>query len=202
MFNFLIQGILGFISLMDNFIHDIGLTVIFFTIILKILLLPIEFLAFKEEQKIKKIQPKIKEILQNYKDNLEKQVNLLNKLYQEEKYNPFFTITIQFLPLPIYLGFFFALNYLLKSQEINFLFLGLIDLTQKNPFFVLAILILQFLSLKDLPKEQKNFSLFLMGLIIIILFQFPALFSLYWLTNLILTLLERKIFTKFEKVFI
>jgi YidC/Oxa1 family membrane protein insertase len=202
MFNFLIQGILGFISLMNNFIHDIGLTVIFFTIILKILLLPIEFLAFKEEQKIKKIQPKIKEILQNYKNNLEKQVNLLNKLYQEEKYNPFFTITIQLLPLPIYLGFFFALNYLLKSQEINFLFLGLIDLTQKNPFFVLLILILQFLALKDLPKEQRNFSLFLMGLIIVILFQFPALFSLYWLTNLILTLLERKMFAKFEKVFI
>jgi membrane protein insertase Oxa1/YidC/SpoIIIJ len=123
----------------------------------------------------------------------------LTQLYKEENYNPFFTMFIQFLPLPILFGIFFALNLLLKTPNLNLFFLGNINLAQRNIFLVLAIILLQILSLKDIPKEQRNFSLILFGLIILVLFQFPALFSLYWLTNLILTLLERKFFPKLNQ---
>ncbi len=202
MFNFLAQGFLGFIFWINNFFQDFGLTIIFFTLILKIALLPIEFLAFLEEEKIKRLRPKINEILKEYKNNFQKQAEALTQLYKEEKYNPFFTILVQFLPLPIFFGIFFALNLLLKTPNIDLFFLGNIDLAQRNVFLVLAIILLQALSLKNLPKEQRNISLIFFGLIVIVLFQFPALFSLYWLTNVILTLLERQIFTKFNQILV
>ena len=122
------------------------------------------------------------------------------QLYKEEKYNPFLTILIQFLPLPIFLGVFFALNFLLKTPNLDLSFLKIIDLSQRNIFLILVIILFQFLSLNQLPKEQRNFSLIFFGLIILILFQFPALFSLYWLINIILTLLERHFFPKFTQV--
>jgi YidC/Oxa1 family membrane protein insertase len=199
MFNFLAQGFLGFIFWLNNFFQDFGLTIIFFTLILKIVLLPIEFLAFLEEEKLKKLRPKIVEVLKKYKNDINKQAEILTQLYKEENYNPFFTMFIQFLPLPILFGIFFALNLLLKTPNLNLFFLGNINLAQRNIFLVLAIILLQILSLKDIPKEQRNFSLILFGLIILVLFQFPALFSLYWLTNLILTLLERKFFPKLNQ---
>jgi YidC/Oxa1 family membrane protein insertase len=199
MFNFLAQGFLGFIFWLNNFFQDFGLTIIFFTLILKIVLSPIEFLAFLEEEKLKKLRPKIAEALKKYKNDIHKQAEILTQLYKEENYNPFFTMFIQFLPLPILFGIFFALNLLLKTPNLNLFFLGNINLAQRNIFLVLAIILLQILSLKDIPKEQRNFSLILFGLIILVLFQFPALFSLYWLTNLILTLLERKFFPKLNQ---
>jgi len=200
MFNFLAQGFLGFIFWLNNFFQDFGLTIIFFTLILKIVLLPIEFLVFLEEEKLKRLRPKIAEALKKYKNDIHKQAEILTQLYKEENYNPFFTMFIQFLPLPILFGIFFALNLLLKTPNLNLFFLGNINLAQRNIFLVLAIILLQILSLKDMPKEQRNFSLILFGLIILVLFQFPALFSLYWLTNLILTLLERKFFPKLNQV--
>jgi YidC/Oxa1 family membrane protein insertase len=202
MFNFLAQGFLGFIFWINNFFQDFGLTIIFFTLILKIALLPIEFLAFLEEEKIKRLRPKINEILKEYKNDFQKQAEALTQLYKEEKYNPLFTMLVQFLPLPIFFGIFFALNLLLKTPNLNLFFLGNINLAQRNVFLVLAIILLQALSLKNLPKEQKNISLIFFGLIVIVLFQFPALFSLYWLTNIIFTLLERQIFTKFNQVLV
>jgi YidC/Oxa1 family membrane protein insertase len=200
MFNFLAQGFLGFIFWLNNFFQDFGLTIIFFTLILKIVILPIEFLAFLEEEKMKRLRPKINEVLKKYKNDFQKQAEALTQLYKEENYNPLFTMLIQFLPLPIFFGIFFALNLLLKTPNLNLFFLGNINLAQKNVFLVLAIILLQALSLRNLPKEQKNFSLILFGLIILVLFQFPALFSLYWLTNIILTLLERQFFPKFNQV--
>jgi YidC/Oxa1 family membrane protein insertase len=200
MFNFLAQGFLGFIFWLNNFFQDFGLTIIFFTLILKIVLLPIEFLAFLEEEKMKRLRPKINETLKKYKNDFQKQAEALTQLYKEENYNPLFTILIQFLPLPIFFGIFFALNLLLKTPNLSLFFLGNINLAQKNIFLVLAIILLQVLSLRNLPKEQRNFSLIFFGLIILVLFQFPALFSLYWLTNIILTLLERQFFPKFNQV--
>jgi YidC/Oxa1 family membrane protein insertase len=168
-------------------------------LILKIVLLPIEFLAFLEEEKMKKLRPKITETLKKYKNDFQKQAEVLSHLYKEENYNPLFTMLIQFLPLPIFLGIFFALNLLLKTPNFNLFFLGNINLAQSNIFLVLAIILFQALSLRNLPKEQRNFSLILFGLIILVLFQFPALFSLYWLTNIILTLLERQLFFRLIK---
>jgi YidC/Oxa1 family membrane protein insertase len=200
MLNFLAQGFLGFIFWLNNFFQDFGLTIIFFTLILKIVILPIEFLAFLEEEKMKRLRPKINEVLKKYKNDFQKQAEVLTQLYKEENYNPLFTMLIQFLPFPIFFGIFFALNLLLKTPNLNLFFLGNINLAQRNVFLVLAIILLQALSLRNLPKEQRNFSLIFFGLIILVLFQFPALFSLYWLTNIILTLLERQFFPKFNQV--
>jgi len=200
MLNFLAQGFLGFIFWLNKFFQDFGLTIIFFTLILKIVILPIEFLAFLEEEKMKRLRPKINEVLKKYKNDFQKQAEVLTQLYKEENYNPLFTMLIQFLPLPIFFGIFFALNLLLKTPNLNLFFLGNINLAQRNVFLVLAIILLQALSLRNLPKEQRNFSLIFFGLIILVLFQFPALFSLYWLTNIILTLLERQFFPKFNQV--
>ncbi|GIW65117.1 MAG: membrane protein insertase YidC [Candidatus Parcubacteria bacterium] len=195
--DFLNTGILGFIYWLNNFFNDFGLTIIFFTIILKIILAPIDFLAFLEELKLQKLRPKIKEIMKIAKNDIQKQAELLTEVYKKENYNPFFTMAIQFLPLPILFSIFFSLNKIAKNNALDLTFLNSIDLGQKNFFLSTAVGIVQFLTILNLPDDQKKIALFLFGLIIIILYQFPAILNLYWLINLIFTLIERVIFKKY-----
>lgn len=194
--DFLNNGILGFIYWLNGFFNDFGLTIIFFTLILKLILAPIDFLAFIEELKLQRLRPKIKEIMKTAKNDIQKQAELLTEIYQQEKYNPFFTITIQFLPLPILFSIFFALNKIVKNSSLNLLFLNSIDLGQRNFFLSTAVGAIQFLTILSLPADQRKIALIFFGLIVVILYQFPALLNLYWLINLILTIGERVMFKK------
>lgn len=199
MFNFLSQGFLGFIFWLNNFLNDFGFVVIIFTIILKIILSPFEFFAFLEEKKIQRIRPQINEIIKKNKNDFLKQAEELNKLYKNEKYNPFLSIFFQFLPLPIFISIFVALNQLLKIKNINLFFLGFIDLTKTNIYLALGVIVFQFLFIFNLGKEQRKFAFLFFGLMVIVLIKFPAIFNLYWLTNLILSFIQRQIFQLFEK---
>lgn len=201
MFDFLNQGFLGFIFWLNSFFNDFGITIIVFTFVLKIVLAPIDFLSFLEELKLQRIRPKIQETIKKYKNDFQKQAEALTQIYKEENYNPLFTMFIQFLPLPILFSIFFALKNIISNKNLNLIFLQSVDLTQKNFSLILAVIIFQFLTILNLPKDQRKFSFFIFGFIILVLAQFPALFSLYWLVNLILTFLERQIFRFYQVKF-
>lgn len=197
--DFLNTGILGFIYWLNNFFNDFGITIIIFTFVLKSVMLPLDFLAFLEELKLQRLRPKIKEIMKIAKNDIQKQAELLTEAYKQEKYNPFFTMTIQFLPLPILFSIFFALNKIAQNSSLNLLFLNSIDLGQRNFFLSSAVGIVQFLTILNLPVDQRRVALIFFGLIVVILYQFPALLNLYWLVNLILTILERAVFKALNK---
>lgn len=201
MFEVLNQGLLGFIFWLNSFFNDLGIALIVFTIVLKIVLAPIDFLAFLEELKLQRIKPKIQEAIKKYKNDFQKQAEFLTQIYKEENYNPLFTMFIQFLPLPILFSVFFVLKSLLVNKNLNLFFLNTVDLAQKNYYLIFAVALLQFLTILNLPQEQRKTAFFFFGLIVIILAQFPALFNLYWLINLLLTLLERQVFRLYQVKF-
>jgi YidC/Oxa1 family membrane protein insertase len=117
MFNFLAQGFLGFIFWLNNFFQDFGLTIIFFTLILKIVLLPIEFLAFLEEEKMKRLRPKINEVLKKYKNDFQKQAEVLTQLYKEENYNPLFTMLDSIFTFANFLWHLFCFKSFIKNSK-------------------------------------------------------------------------------------
>ena len=76
-----------------NFIYEIvnnyGLAIIIFSLILKILLLPISISQQKTLKKSQKMQEKTREIQEKYKGNQEKINTEMIDLYKREKMNPF-----------------------------------------------------------------------------------------------------------------
>lgn len=76
-----------------NFIYEIvnnyGLAIIIFSVILKILLLPISISQQKTLKKSQKMQEKTREIQEKYKGNQEKINTEMIELYKREKMNPF-----------------------------------------------------------------------------------------------------------------
>ncbi|MER3570365.1 MAG: hypothetical protein C4348_02070 [Patescibacteria group bacterium] len=195
MINFLGEKFLGFIYFLNSFLNDLGLSVILFTFLLKLSLLPLDYFIFLEEIKIRRLKPEIDKITKEYKNDVIKQAEKLTELYKKEKFNPFLNLVLQLVPLPILISIFFVLQKIIKENK-NIYFLGLIDLSQKNLFLFLLTLLFQFLSifLIKTPNNQKKFQILFLVLISIIIFNFPSLFMLYWLINTILFLLERKLF--------
>ena len=195
MINFLGEKFLGFIYFLNSFLNDLGLSVILFTFLLKLSLLPLDYLIFLEEIKIRRLKPEIDKITKEYKNDVIKQAEKLTELYKKEKFNPFLNLVLQLVPLPILISIFFVLQKIIKENK-NIYFLDLIDLSQKNLFLFLLTLLFQFLGifLIKIPNNQRNVQILFLVLISIIIFNFPSLFMLYWLVNIILFLLERKLF--------
>lgn len=162
-----------------NFIpgHDFGIAIILTTIALKSFLIPLSKKQIESQRKMQELQPKIKALQQQYKNDKEKQTKALMAFYKENNANPFSGC----LPLIIQLVFLIAIyrviinisgsgfvvnpsdlyTFIPNPGEINHLSLQIIDLTK--PSYVLAILsaVAQYFQTKMLlqspllpPKEQ------------------------------------------------
>ena len=98
-----------------NFIYEIvqnyGIAIIIFSVLIKLLMLPISIKQQKTMKKTTKIQIKIKELQAKYKNNPEKLNQEMMELYQKEKMSPFsgcFSAIAQIILL-------FAVFYLVRS---------------------------------------------------------------------------------------
>lgn len=88
-----------------------GLAIIIFTVIIKLILLPLTVKQYKSTAKMQVIQPQIQEIQKRYKNDKEKLNQELMKVYQENKVNP----AGGCLPLLIQMPILFSLFYVLRE---------------------------------------------------------------------------------------
>lgn len=84
--------------------------IIIFTIVVKLLLLPMTHAQNRSMKSMQEIQPKIDEIKKKYPNNQEKQSQLTMQLYQEHKINPMMGCLPLLIQLPILFGLFRVLR--------------------------------------------------------------------------------------------
>ena len=65
-----------------------GLTIIVFTIIIRLIILPLYAAQLKSSQRMMEVQPKIKEIQTKYAGDTQKINEKMQELYSQEKINP------------------------------------------------------------------------------------------------------------------
>ncbi|NLZ47664.1 MAG: YidC/Oxa1 family membrane protein insertase [Clostridiales bacterium] len=91
--------------------YTYGFSIILFTLIIKVLLLPINIKQAKSQAKMQEIQPKLQEIQNKYKNDPQKQQAELAKLYQESGASPLGGC----LPLLIQMPIFIAMYALIRE---------------------------------------------------------------------------------------
>ena len=126
------MGIFGFIAdPLGDFMYFIynnmafknyGIAIILFTVIIKLILLPLTVKQMKSTTKMQEIQPKIQELQKRYKNDKQKLNEEMMKLYQENKVNPMGGCLPLLVQMPILISLFQVfrnpLLYMLnKSQE-------------------------------------------------------------------------------------
>lgn len=145
------QPILNLLVSLYNIFGDLGLAIIFLTIIIKIILFPLSKKSIKSQKALQELQPKISELKLKYKDDKQGMSIALMALYKENKVNPFSSCLPLIIQLPFFIAIFrvfqdgFAQNHLdllypfIKNPEIiNTFTFGILDLSKRS--IVLAIL--------------------------------------------------------------
>lgn len=102
--------------------HNFGLALIIFTVIIRLLLWPLVRKQLHQAKLMRNIQPELKRIAKEAKGNRQKQSQMQMELYKERGINPFGSIGVALLQLPILIGLYSGLQKVIhdKHQIIDF----------------------------------------------------------------------------------
>jgi len=151
--------------------YNLGWAIIILTIIIRLILFIPQQRALQSQRKLQEIQPRIKKLQEQYKDNQQMLAQQTFALYKEYKVNPFGSCLPLLIQLPILIALFFVIqnglnpdnvfllyqplkNFDLSLIDVNFL--GLLNLT-KNEIYVLPLTVaaLQFIQMKLSTARRK-----------------------------------------------
>ncbi|MFA5934798.1 MAG: YidC/Oxa1 family membrane protein insertase [Candidatus Paceibacterota bacterium] len=163
----LYNGLVIFINIVPW--HNVGLAVVLFTILIKIILFPLSQKSVKTQFEMKLIEPELNEIKLKYKDNKQLQAEKTMLLYKERGINPFSGIFLMIIQLPVLIALYqIFLRGGLPNIDLNLIysFIGVPDLINMNLFginiadksilFAFFAAISQFLQMQiTLPKAKK-----------------------------------------------
>lgn len=185
-----------------------GLAIILVTILLRILLWPLSHKMFINSERMKAIQPKIKQINEKYKkiplnDPRRKKMNEeLMKVYSEHGVNPLSGCLPMLVQLPILFGFYRLLSVAIELRGAPFI-LWIKDLSRPDPYLITPILmgismiLQQKLSPTTVdPKQQRLTYIFS----VVFTFMFANAQSglvLYWLFNNVLSILQQQFYHRY-----
>ncbi len=158
--------------------QDLGLAVIAFTVLVRIILFPLNSQAFRAQKKLQLLQPKLQELQKRLQNNKEKQVSETLALYKTEGVSPFAGLLPMLIQIPLLVALyqiFFVFgaknglqaahlqllySFVPSPGEINPLFFGVVNLsTDWIASAVLAVVAgaLQFIQTRQaLPQKSSS----------------------------------------------
>jgi YidC/Oxa1 family membrane protein insertase len=93
--------------------HNFGLAIIIFTILVRLLMWPLVRKQLHHAKAMRQLQPEMKKIKAAAKGDRQKESKLVMELYKEREINPFASIGIVLLQLPILIGLYYAIRRLI-----------------------------------------------------------------------------------------
>jgi len=100
-------------------LHNYALSLVFFTIVYKLILLPLSIKQMKSAQLMQELQPELQRIQERYKHDREKLQEEQMKFYQEKNYNPASGCLPMLIQLPIIIALFYVIrmpmSYMLET---------------------------------------------------------------------------------------
>src|SRR3989344_8266526 len=126
--------------------QDLGIAIILLTLIVKLILFPLTHKALKTQRVMKELEPEIKKIQTDNKDNKEEQARKLMDLYRAHGINPFSGFFGLFIQLPILIALYqiFWKGLSVIPEGVNTVFLGFIPLTEASVGMAAIAAIAQF----------------------------------------------------------
>lgn len=117
--DFVVQPIFNLLVLIYALVpgHNFGLSLIIFTIIIRLLLWPLVKKQLHQAKAMKRLQPEIKKIKKATKGNRQKESMMLMELYKERGINPFATIPTLIAQLIILIGLYSGLLKVIRDPH-------------------------------------------------------------------------------------
>lgn len=187
--------------------QDFGLAIIALTIVIRLLLTPLFIKAQHAQKKLGLLQPEIKKVQEQHKNNKEAQGKAMMELYAAHQVNPFSGCLMMLLQLPILIALFGVFQGSFKPENLSYLYsfiqnpgtlnplsFGILDLSKGNIYLGAVAALSQYwqskLTLVALPSaaEKGEFTkvlqwqtlYFLPALVLFWSYSLPSALTLYW----------------------
>ena len=190
------HGVLLLFTFLNKYIHNYGLVIILFSILVKIVVFPLTRKSYESMHAMQQLSPKMAEIRAKYKDDQEKMNKKIMNLYKENKVNPLGGCFPMLLQMPIFWALFIVFRTTIELRGEPFMF-WITDLSLADPYLVLpglmavTMLIQQRAQLKD-PK-QRPMALMMPAVLFFVFKSFPAGLILYWTLFNVLSVLQTEL---------
>ncbi len=97
--------------------HDIGISIIIATCVVKFFLLPLNISALRTQYAMKRLEPEMNKIKEVQKTKPQEASKMMIDLYKKEKVNPFSSLFVVILQIPIFFALYFVFSAGLKADS-------------------------------------------------------------------------------------
>ena len=196
----LLKGIIeSMLVFMHNLTGNFGLAIIGVTILMKIILLPLTFKQDKSMKSMKKLQPELEKLKEQYKGDSKMLNQKTMELYQKNKVNPAGGCLPLLVQLPILWALFGVLRGGIVPQDSTFLWM---ELVKPDPYYILPVLngVVSFVQQKVMGSsdnpQMKNMMYMFPIMMVFISYKMPAGLQVYWLTSSLAGVIQQYLIMK------
>ncbi|ABB14148.1 MULTISPECIES: YidC/Oxa1 family membrane protein insertase [Carboxydothermus] len=179
-------------------IPSYALAIIMLTILIKIILYPLNHAQMKSMKVMQELQPKMQEIQKKYKNDPQKQQQALMELYKEYGVNPMSGCLPMLIQLPILIALYRALYNFKYLNPAHAKFFWIANISHKDPYFILPILaalttyIQSRMTMTSGNDPNQKVMLYVMPLMIgWIAMSLPAGLGIYWVVLNIMGIIQQ-----------
>lgn len=188
-------------SLVGNY----GVAIILLTIFVKLLMFPILKKQFESMKKIQEVQPELKRLRSQYKDDPKGAQAAMVAFYTENNMNPLQGCLPMLVQIPVFLSIYAAIvsdafrtmvqGTLDAGGSIGLTSFWLTDLTAYDRYYVLPVVlaVVTYFSQKVVISDESQKKLIWLAPIVLLIFsvKLPSGVLLYWLTSSIVTFVQQ-----------
>lgn len=208
-----ISNLLGHVlRIIFEFVNNYGLSIVIFTLFVRLLLVPLMVKQIKSQKAMQDIQPKLKEIQEKYKNKPEKQQEEIMKLYKEAKINPLAGCLPLLIQMPILIALFRVLQDPVKygvftstaeflKADTGFLWIKSISATKNIDLALLsggtAYFMQKMMTTGDEQTENmmKSMTYVMAGMSLWWGYTFQAGLAIYWITSNLFSIAQYQLIT-------
>ena len=190
------QPLFWLLTVIQGVVVNWGVAIIFLTLLVKLAFFQLSAAGYKSMARMRKVQPRIMAIREEYANDKAKQSQAMMELYKKEKINPLggcFPILVQ---MPVFIALYWVLMESVELRQAP-LALWINDLSVMDPYFVLPILMgasmYYMQKLNPAPPDPMQAKIMQWMPIVFTFFflWFPAGLVLYWLCNNLLSMAQQ-----------
>ncbi len=186
-------ALLFFVKFLHQYFNNYGVAIIILTLLIKLIFWPLGNISYRSMKEMQKLQPKIEELKEKYKNDKNKIGQETMALYKSHKVNPMSGCLPILIQIPVFIGLYNTLLYAIELRHSPF-FWWIQDLSAKDPYYITPIIMgaTQFIQQKMTPTVgdpmQAKIMLLMPIVFTFIFLNFPAGLVIYWLLNNVLSI--------------
>lgn len=190
------------LKLIYSFVGNWGWAIIILTVLIKLAFYKLSETSYRSMAKLRKFQPKLQQLKENYGDDKQLFQQKLMQLYREEKINPMGGCLPILVQMPVFIALYWVLLYSVELRQAPWI-LWIDDLSAPDPYYVLPLIMgaSMWLQMKlnptTLMDEMQQKVMQLMPIIFTVFFLwFPSGLVLYWVVNNVLSIAQQWYITR------